>query len=56
MASLAKHYQRPDGFTTNVFNRLAAALTRLGVSVYELRARRGRVVSWSGGSTSATKR
>ncbi len=28
------HYQRPGWFTTNVFNRLVAGLTRLGVSVY----------------------
>ena len=28
------HYQRPDWFTTNVFNRLVALATRLGVSVY----------------------
>lgn len=31
---MAEHYQRPGWFTTNVFNRLVAALTRLGVSVY----------------------
>jgi deazaflavin-dependent oxidoreductase (nitroreductase family) len=29
-----EHYQRPGWFTTNVFNRLVAALTRGGVSVY----------------------
>jgi deazaflavin-dependent oxidoreductase (nitroreductase family) len=29
-----EHYQRPGWFTTNVFNRLVAALTRAGVSVY----------------------
>jgi deazaflavin-dependent oxidoreductase (nitroreductase family) len=29
-----EHYQRPGWFTTNVFNRLVAVLTRLGVSVY----------------------
>lgn len=34
MMSMAEHYQRPGWFTTNVFNRLVAALTRLGVSVY----------------------
>jgi deazaflavin-dependent oxidoreductase (nitroreductase family) len=34
MASVAEHYQRPGWFTTNVFNRLVATLTRLGVSVY----------------------
>ncbi len=27
------HYQRPDWFTTNVFNRIVAGLTRLGLSV-----------------------
>jgi hypothetical protein len=31
---MAEHYQRPGWFTTNVFNRLVAGLTRLGVSVY----------------------
>ena len=31
---MAEHYQRPGWFTTNVFNRVVAALTRLGVSVY----------------------
>ena len=34
MTSVAEHYQRPGWFTTNVFNRAVAALTRLGVSVY----------------------
>ena len=29
-----EHYQRPGWFTTNVFNRLVATLTRVGVSVY----------------------
>ncbi len=29
-----ENYQRPGWFTTNVFNRLVAGLTRLGVSVY----------------------
>lgn len=31
---MPEHYQRPGWFTTNVFNRLVAALTRVGVSVY----------------------
>jgi deazaflavin-dependent oxidoreductase (nitroreductase family) len=31
---VAEHYQRPGWFTTNVFNRVVAALTRAGVSVY----------------------
>jgi deazaflavin-dependent oxidoreductase (nitroreductase family) len=31
---VSDHYQRPGWFTTNVFNRLVALLTRLGVSVY----------------------
>ena len=31
---MAEHYQRPGWFTTNVFNRLVAGLTRLGFSVY----------------------
>lgn len=34
MIRMAEHYQRPGWFTTNVFNRVVAALTRLGVSVY----------------------
>jgi deazaflavin-dependent oxidoreductase (nitroreductase family) len=34
MVWLLEHYQRPGWFTTNVFNRLVAALTRVGVSVY----------------------
>jgi deazaflavin-dependent oxidoreductase (nitroreductase family) len=34
MGWLPEHYQRPGWFTTNVFNRLVAALTRVGVSVY----------------------
>jgi deazaflavin-dependent oxidoreductase (nitroreductase family) len=31
---VAEHYQRPGWFTTNVFNPLVAALTRMGVSIY----------------------
>jgi deazaflavin-dependent oxidoreductase (nitroreductase family) len=31
---LPEHYQRPGWFTTNVFNRVVAALTRAGLSVY----------------------
>ncbi len=31
---MAEHYQRPGWFTTNVFNRVVALLTRAGVSVY----------------------
>jgi deazaflavin-dependent oxidoreductase (nitroreductase family) len=31
---VAEHYQRPGWFTTHVFNRSVAALTRLGISVY----------------------
>lgn len=31
---VAEHYQRPGWFTANVFNRIVAALTRIGVSVY----------------------
>ncbi len=34
MALVAEHYQRPGWFTTNVFNRLVAALTRMGISLY----------------------
>jgi deazaflavin-dependent oxidoreductase (nitroreductase family) len=29
-----EHYQRPGWFTSNVFNPVVAALTRMGVSVY----------------------
>jgi deazaflavin-dependent oxidoreductase (nitroreductase family) len=32
--TVADHYQRPGWFTTNVFNRVVAMLTRVGVSVY----------------------
>jgi deazaflavin-dependent oxidoreductase (nitroreductase family) len=32
--AMAEHYRRPGWFTTHVFNRLVAALTRSGVSVY----------------------
>lgn len=37
-------YQEPDWFTTNVFNRVVAGITRLGISVYGSRvlAVRGR--------------
>ncbi|HET8627723.1 MAG TPA: nitroreductase family deazaflavin-dependent oxidoreductase [Thermomicrobiales bacterium] len=40
----SRRYVQPGWFTTNVFNRLVAALTRLGVSVYGSRilAVRGR--------------
>ena len=31
---MADHYQRPGWFTTHVFNRGVAGLTRLGVSIY----------------------
>lgn len=31
---MAEHYQRPGWFTTNVFNRVVAGLTRVGISVY----------------------
>jgi deazaflavin-dependent oxidoreductase (nitroreductase family) len=34
MALLPEHYQRPGWFTTHVFNRFVAAMTRMGVSVY----------------------
>jgi hypothetical protein len=30
---MAEHYQRPDWFTKNIFNRVVAALTRAGISV-----------------------
>jgi deazaflavin-dependent oxidoreductase (nitroreductase family) len=31
---MTEHYRRPGWVTTNVFNRIVAMLTRLGVSVY----------------------
>lgn len=31
---MAERYQRPGWFTTNVFNRIVAGLTRMGISVY----------------------
>jgi deazaflavin-dependent oxidoreductase (nitroreductase family) len=34
MVCVSEHYQRPGWFTTNVFNRIVAVLTRSGVSVY----------------------
>jgi deazaflavin-dependent oxidoreductase (nitroreductase family) len=33
-STVPEHYQRASWFTTNVFNRIVAALTQLGVSVY----------------------
>src|SRR5437764_14695390 len=32
--SPSTHYQAPDWFTRNVFNRVVAALTRMGLSVW----------------------
>jgi deazaflavin-dependent oxidoreductase (nitroreductase family) len=37
-----QHYQRPDWFTKNVFNRVVALLTRLGISVWGSRVLRVR--------------
>ncbi|HEY2653647.1 MAG TPA: nitroreductase family deazaflavin-dependent oxidoreductase [Solirubrobacteraceae bacterium] len=31
---MAEHYKRPGWFTTNVFNRIVAVLTRAGISVW----------------------
>jgi deazaflavin-dependent oxidoreductase (nitroreductase family) len=31
---MPEHYQRPGWFTTHVFNRTVAALTRIGIGVY----------------------
>ena len=45
------HYQRPDWFTRNVFNRAVAGLTRLGVSVWG-----SRVLEHRGRSTGALHR
>ena len=36
------HYQRPDWFTKNVFNRVVAAFTRIGFSVWGSRVLRVR--------------
>jgi len=33
-ASADKHFKRPGWFTKNVFNRLVAGITRLGISVW----------------------
>ncbi len=40
----SQRYIRPDWFTTNIFNRLVAGLTRIGISIYGSRilAVRGR--------------
>lgn len=45
MTRMSEHYQQPGWFTRNVFNRVVAVLTRLGISVYgsrvlEVRGRR----------------
>jgi deazaflavin-dependent oxidoreductase (nitroreductase family) len=37
-----QHYQRPDWFTKNVFNRAVALLTRMGISVWGSRVLRVR--------------
>src|ERR1700694_1594658 len=37
-----RHYQRPDWFTKNVFNRVVALFTRLGISVWGSRILRVR--------------
>jgi deazaflavin-dependent oxidoreductase (nitroreductase family) len=34
MEKAARHYRQPGWFTKNVFNRLVARLTRLGISVW----------------------
>ena len=34
MIWMPEHYQRPGWFTTNVFNRIVAVLTRAGISVW----------------------
>src|SRR5499427_7670593 len=43
-AMASQRYMRPGWFTTNVFNRIVAGLTRIGISVYGSRvlAVRGR--------------
>ena len=46
---MTAHFQEPDWFTRNVFNRMVAALTRAGVSVWgsrvlEIRGRKTGVV------------
>jgi deazaflavin-dependent oxidoreductase (nitroreductase family) len=45
----SSHYRRPGWFTRNVFNRLVAVLTRLGISVWgsrELRVRGRKTGEW----------
>ena len=39
---MVAHYQKPDWFTRNVFNRVVQALTRLGISVWGSRILRVR--------------
>jgi hypothetical protein len=39
---MSEHYQRPDWFTKHVFNRVVAASTRLGISVWGSRVLRVR--------------
>ena len=42
VSAIEQHYQRPDWFTKNVFNRTVAILTRMGVSVWGSRVLRVR--------------
>ncbi|HWX97682.1 MAG TPA: hypothetical protein VNZ01_12650, partial [Solirubrobacteraceae bacterium] len=50
-ASTDRHFRRPGWFTKNVFNRLVAWLTRLGLSVWG-----SRVLEVRGRSTGAPRR
>jgi deazaflavin-dependent oxidoreductase (nitroreductase family) len=47
----APHYEKPDWFTRNVFNRLVAALARAGVSIWG-----SRVLEIRGRKTGAARR
>jgi deazaflavin-dependent oxidoreductase (nitroreductase family) len=51
MSSTASHYRAPGWFTRNVFNRLVARLTRMGVSVWG-----SRVLEVPGRSTGTPRR
>ena len=49
MSEAVEHYRQPDWFTTNVFNRAVAFLTRHGVSIWgsrELRVRGRKTGEW----------
>ena len=51
MSTAPKHYQAPDWFTRNVFNRLVAVLTRAGLSFWG-----SRILEVRGRKTGAARR